>query len=153
MRILKKEVQLAEALDCYDCENQGSASFDWARGYLAQKSHESGSNWTLVLLSKDEIPDIILPDHRHPRENPNVLIPNPGLRVSAAAARVNDVTQRTGECWENIRFHKERDFGAAHVFLQNRPEGLLNLDGLHRLLAWAVFEKTDDIQAYVLGLP
>jgi len=29
----------------------------------------------------------------------------------------------------------------------------MNLDGLHRLLAWAVFEKTEEILAYVLGWP
>ena len=30
----------------------------------------------------------------------------------------------------------------------------MNLDGIHRLLAWVIFEKTEEmIPAYVIGLP
>jgi hypothetical protein len=153
MKILNKDVDLDEVLSCYDRENQGSASFVWAKGLLTQKSQESGDRWTLVLLSKEDILNVLLPDHRHPRENPNVLIPKPGMTVSAAAARVKDITQETGLCWENIHSHKDRDFSQLHIFLQYQNGVFLNLDGLHRLLAWAVFEKKKEIRAYVLGWP
>jgi hypothetical protein len=159
MKILKKDVELDEALSCYDRENQGSAtnresaSFRWARGYLAQKSLEVGGKWTLVLLSTQDILNIMLPDHRHPRENLVELIPKPGMLVSAAAERVRELTQETGLCWENIYSHKERDFSEAHIFLKYQNGGFMNLDGLHRLLAWVLFEKTDEVPAYVIGSP
>src|SRR5580658_7425382 len=60
MKILNQNVPLDEVLGCYDRENQGSASFVWARGYLAEKSRECGGNWTLVLLSTDEVSNIML---------------------------------------------------------------------------------------------
>jgi hypothetical protein len=65
MKILKKDVELDEVLSCYDRENQGSASFAWARGYLSQKSRESGGKWVLAVLDMEEIRgDVMLPDHR-----------------------------------------------------------------------------------------
>lgn len=152
MEILKKDVELNEALSCYERENQGSANFEYAKGLLAQKSRESGDRWTLVLLSKEDILNIMLPDHRHPAGNANALIPKPGLTVSAAAGRVKDTTQETGCCWKNILFHKDRDFSQVHIFLQYQNGGFMNLDGLHRLLAWVIFEKTEKIPAYVIGL-
>jgi hypothetical protein len=107
-----------------------------------------------VLLSKDDILAIMLPEHRHPANNPNVIIvPKEGMAVSAAAGRVKDITREAGPCWENIRSHKDRDFSQVHVFLQHQDHGFMNLDGLHRLLAWAVFEKTEALHAYVIGLP
>jgi hypothetical protein len=75
------------------------------------------------------------------------------MTVSEAAARVPEITQQAGECWENIEFHKDRDSSRTHIFLQHQDGGFMNLDGLHRLLAWMVFEKTVEIRAYVLGLP
>jgi hypothetical protein len=152
MKILNQNVPLDEVLGCYDRENQGSASFVWARGYLAEKSRECGGNWTLVLLSTDEVSNIMLPNHRHPAENPNALIPKPGLTMQAAVARVKGVTREMGSCWDNINSHKDRDFSEVHIFLQYENEGLLNLDGLHRLLAWGVFEKKTEIAAYVIGM-
>ncbi len=153
MEILKKDVELKEVLSCYERKNQGSRSFDYARGLLAQADRDVGGGWTLVLLSKGDILNIMLPDHRHPTENPNVLIPKPGMVVSAAAARVRELTQETGLCWENIHSHKDRDFSQVHIFLRFQDGGLKNLDGLHRLLAWVIFEREEEIAAYVVGWP
>jgi len=153
MEILKKDVELNEVLSCYERENQGSASFEYAKGLLAHADRDAGGGWTLVLFSRAEILDIMLPDHRHPRENQNVLIPKPGMTVSTAAARVKDITQEKGLCWENIHSHKDRDFSQVHIFLQYQNGVFMNLDGLHRLLAWAVFEKREEIGAYVAGFP
>ncbi len=154
METLKKDVELKEVLSCYERENRGSASFDYTGGLLAHVDREIGGGWTLVLLSRADILNIMLPDHRHPAENPSFLIPKPGMTVSAAAGRVRDITQETGLCWENIQSHKDRDFSQVHIFLQYQDGGFMNLDGLHRLLAWVIFEKTEEmIPAYVIGLP
>lgn len=152
MRILDENVHLKAVIDCYERENQGSPSFDYGKGLLARVSYEMGGSWTRVRLSENEIRNVMLPDHRHPAENPNVLIPKPGLTVSAAAARVKEVTQETGLCWRNINSHKDRDFSQLHIFLQRGNGVFANLDGLHRLLAWAIFEKKDDIHAYIVSL-
>jgi hypothetical protein len=148
MEILKKDIELSEALSCFERENQGSASFGYAVELLTRKSNESGGRWTLVLLSREEILNIKLPRHLHRR----VLIPRPML-VSTVAERVRKLTREAGICWENIYSHKNRDFSQVHIFLQYHKGGFMNLDGLHRLLAWAVFEKTEEISAYVLGWP
>jgi len=153
MQILEKDVELTEILSCYRRENQGSASFDWAADLLTRRNNESGGKWILVLLSKEDILNIMLPGHHHPRENPEVLIPQPGMLVSAAAERVRGSTRETGICWENIQSHKDRDFSQVHIFLQYQNGGFMNLDGLHRLLAWVIFEKAAEIPAYVLGWP
>ena len=76
-------------------ENRGSASFDYTGGLLAHVDREIGGGWTLVLLSRADILNIMLPDHPHPAENPSVLIPKPGMTVSAAAGRIRDITQET----------------------------------------------------------
>ena len=106
-----------------------------------------------MLLSREDILNIMLPDHRHPAENPNALIPKAGMTVSAAALGVRDITQEIGLCWENIHSHKDREFSQLHIFLQYQDGGLMNLDGLHRLLAWVIFEKSEDIPGYAVGLP
>jgi hypothetical protein len=153
MKILKTDVGLDEVLTCYERENRGSKSFDYAKGLLARSDRERGGSWTLELLCREEILNIMLPEHRHPAENSNILIPKPGMVVSAAAVRVREVTQETGLCWENIRSHRDRDFSQVHIFLQYQNGGFMNLDGLHRLLAWVTFEKTENIPAYVVGRP
>ena len=94
----------------------------------------------------------MLPKHRHPSTNPNVLISEPWLAVSSAGARVRERTGETGECWDNIHSHKDRDFSQIHIFLKWQDGVLKHLDGLHRLLAYAVFDKADEVHAYVAGL-
>jgi hypothetical protein len=151
MKVLKNDVKLAEVLNCYKLENQGSESFQYALDLLTQKSHESKDRWTLTLLAKEDVLAIILPHHRHPKNPAVVVIPPQGMAVAAAAERVRDITQEAGPCWENIRSHKDRDFSNVHVFLQYQNGGFMNLDGLHRLLAWALFERTEEIPTYVVG--
>jgi hypothetical protein len=120
MTILKENIHLNEVIGCFERENQGAKAFDYTKGLLAQASHEMGGIWTLVSLTEEETWNVMLPDHRHPRENPVELIPKPGLSVLEAAARVKSVTQETGECWENIDSHRDRDFSKVHVSLQRR---------------------------------
>jgi hypothetical protein len=39
----------------------------------------------------------------------------------------------------------------VHIFLRYRNGGFMNLDGLHSLLAWVIFEKSEEIPAYAVG--
>ena len=61
METLKKDVELNEVLSCYVRENEGSKSFDYGRELLAQRSRDLGGRWTLVVLSKEDILNIMLP--------------------------------------------------------------------------------------------
>jgi len=59
--------------------------------------------------------------------------------------------KETAHCLENISSHKTRDVSRSHVFLKFEDGCLKHLDGLHRLLAWTLFEKDDEVPAYVAG--
>lgn len=152
MIMLKENVHLSEVIACFEDENRGAKAFEYTKGLLAQTNHEVGGSWTLVRLTEEDIWNILLPDHRRPAENSVELISKRGLSVSNAAARVKSVTQETGDCWNNIDFRGKRDLSALHIFLHRRNGVLANLDGLDRLLAWAVFAKENEIRAYIIGL-
>jgi hypothetical protein len=147
---VSKQVNFEEVLNCYKSENLLSKSFEYADGLLRTADGEVGGRWTLVGISRGEILNIMLPEHRHPPGE--VVIPKSGLAVSAAAERIKDRTRETGECWENILSHKDRDFSRTHIFLRYENGGLRHLDGLHRLLAWVIFEKKEEPPAYVAGV-
>jgi hypothetical protein len=149
MEILEQTVAFNEVLGRFECENRESKSFGWARGELVKANGETGINWTLVLLSREDILSIMLPHHCHPPQI--TLIPKMGLDVAAAAVIIPDSTREIGECWDNIHSHKGRDFSQTCVFLRFGDSRLWHIDGLHRLLAWAIFEKTEEINAYVVG--
>jgi hypothetical protein len=134
MRILQESVAFADILNCLKGENRESESLGWATDYLTAANNEFGGRWTLVTLSREDILNVMLPKHTHPRTNPQLLIPEPWLAVSDAAARIRERTQETGECWDNINSHKNRDFSQTHI-LKWQDSLLQHLDGLHRLLA------------------
>jgi hypothetical protein len=79
-----------EVLKCFVWENEksktnvGTDSFDWTKNRLAQSQQQHSGRWALVLLSRPDVLDIMLPAHRHPAE----LIPDSGLSVAAAVSRV-----------------------------------------------------------------
>jgi hypothetical protein len=151
MKILEKTVAFDEVLGQFEGENRESKSFTWAKDELLKLNAKAGITWTLVLLSHEDILDIMLPHHRHPPQI--TLIPAHGLDIAAAAVKIKNSTRETGECWDNIYSHKDRDFFQTRVFLEFRDGRFWHIDGLHRLLAWVIFEKTDEIHAYVAGLP
>jgi hypothetical protein len=150
VEILEETVAFNEVLGRFECENRESKSLDWARDELVKANAETGASWTLVLLSRENILSIMLPNHCHPPQI--TIIPKMGLDVAAAAVTIKDSTHETGECWENIQSNKNRDFSQTCVFLRFRDGRLWHIDGLHRLLAWVIFEKTEEINAYVVGL-
>ena len=147
MTILKKGVSIDEVIHCFESENRGSLSFSYTARLLREAGANSGDDWCLVRLSQADILNISLPHHRHP---PDVtVIPEPGMEVAAAADCVIEITRRIGPCWENIQSHKNRDFSKTHLFLKFENGVLSHLDGLHRLLAWAIFDKDQELDAYV----
>jgi Family of unknown function (DUF6309) len=146
MNVLKESVAFEEILSCFARENRGSKSFKYTEDLLKKAI---GDSWSLVRLSRPDILKIKLPHHRHPPEI--TLIPNQGMVLAEAAETVRELTRETGPCWDNILFHKGRDLSQTHIFLKVQGSGLEDLDGLHRLLAWAIFDMANEIPAYVAG--
>ena len=47
---------------------------------------------------------------------------------------------------------KDRDFSQMHIALEIEDGILKHVDGVHQLLAYVLFEKTQEIRAYVAGV-
>jgi Family of unknown function (DUF6309) len=146
MRVLG-DVQFEEVMACFERENAESTSRNWTVDRLREADKNGAGTWTLVILSRQDVLDIVLPHHR--RCGPEV-VPENGLTVSAASERVRGLTKETGTCWDNIASHKDRDFSQTHIFLEAENGILKHLDGLHRLLAWKLFKKQEEPMAYVV---
>ena len=98
-----------------------------------------------MLLSAD-IADVMLPLHRHPIE----VIPQSGLSLSAAVERLRQLPKnQMPTCWENISSYKGRDFSQTHICLESENGIFKHVDGVHRLLAYVLFEKDQAVPAYV----
>jgi len=55
------------------------------------------------------------------------------------------------DCWERINKQKERDFSQMHIALESDNGILKHVDGVHRLLAYVLFDKDQEVPAYVAG--
>jgi hypothetical protein len=150
VRIVKGAVAFEkEILPCYEVENRESKGFAVGHEYLTAANTRCRGRWTLVLLSGADIASVMLPLHNHPIE----VIPRTGLSVSAAAQRLQQIPKdQIPKCWENICSHKERDFSQTHICLESENSIFKHVDGVHRLLAYVLFEKDQEVPAYVAGV-
>jgi hypothetical protein len=148
MRTLE-DAKFEDVLACYDRENAGSEALDCGAGYLRAADNNGAGKWILLMLSMEEALNIMLPHHRRCGVE---LVPVSGLTVSAAADTAEAITGKAGKCWGNIASSKDRDFSKMHVFVKAENNRLTHLDGLHRLLAWALFDRQIELHAYVVQL-
>jgi hypothetical protein len=73
--------------------------------------------------------------------------------VSAAVGRLRQLPKnQLSECWERISAWKERNFSQTHICLESEDGILKHVDGVHRLLAYALFERDQEVPAFVAGL-
>jgi len=121
--------------------------------------------WTRGILHPRELGEIMLPRHNHGSN----LVPNVGASVSQTLKRL-DAVDRSSECYKRIE--QMWDPGDSAIFLSVAPIlptindshymdyiglvrrghlGLTHLDGLHRLIAWAIEDKRS-VLAYIAGL-
>jgi hypothetical protein len=150
MRVVKEGISFEkEILQCYELENRGSKGYEVGLQYLQAANLRCEGRWTLLLLSGTDIASVILPLHNHPIE----VIPQAGLSVDAAVERLRHLPKdQMPDCWERIRAQKERDFSHTHICLQSEHGILKHVDGVHRLLAYLLFEKDQEVPAFVAGL-
>jgi hypothetical protein len=148
MRILKHAVQFDEILQHYERENRGWDGYTIGLEYLTAANRRCQGRWTLVLLSRADVANVMLPSHNHEIE----VIPSAGLSVSAAVQRLRDLPKdQMKDCWTRICGINERGFTHMRIALEAENSILKHVDGVHRLLAYGLFQRDEEILAYVAG--
>ena len=151
MRILKEAVPFDEILACYEQENRGWPGYAIGIDYLNAANARCQGKWTLMSLSNADVSSVMLPYHRH---HGFEVIPQSGLSVSAAVERLKQLPKdQMPGCWKRISDLGQRDFSHMHIALESENGILKHVDGVHRLLAYGLFEKGHDVLAYVAGDP
>jgi hypothetical protein len=147
LKILR-EVHWQEVRSRYTCEHQGGSLSDFLDS-LWRTGEKYADTWAEVLISRDEALTVRLPAHDH---SPSPML-EAGLSVYSAAEILSEpvLGNEAGECFDRIRSHRNRDFSRTLIFLEFCDESLQHLDGLHRLLAYAIYGLTQEIPAYVCG--
>lgn len=153
------------------------------RDHAVDREHEANTNgdgeshlfladallgeWSRVLVGPRHLRGVVLPWHES--EGGDIaLVPKTGLRVADAARRLgamrSDYSRKSPVCWRKL----ERLAAAppTSIFLSTRAiagedyadlsikEGLIHLDGLHRMIAWALDERLSEhalVEAYIAG--
>ncbi|WP_405739327.1 DUF6309 family protein [Streptomyces sp. NBC_01525] len=133
----------------FDASDQANTN-DEAEGHLRNAHRELGGRWHHVLLEGPEVRGVVLPWHLG-EEGGAELIPKSGLTVADAAERL--AMWGTSYALSNplcaFKLARQSAASGGPLFLSTRPvsgidyeglvarEGLIHLDGLHRMLAWA----------------
>lgn len=125
--------------------------------------------WSKVLLSREDILQIILPMHEcYGGINTN-LIPKSGLTVKQAVEMLSSIKDSYAKnylvCWDKIM--RKESFRFTPLFLSSKTtsheeyaeidkEGLVHLDGWHRMIGWelnGLLANDAQVEAYVAGTP
>ncbi|MFJ4963218.1 hypothetical protein EES43_01220 [Streptomyces sp. ADI96-02] len=152
----------------YDPSDRANSN-DEAAAHVLDAQRVLGGRWHRVLLEGPEVLDVVLPWHLG--EGGGVeLIPPTGLTVAAAAARLAalDATYAHTNPLCAYKLTRQKGAPAQPLYLSTRAmptrdyaaltvrEGLVHLDGLHRMLAWhrgGLLAPGRWLEAYVAGLP
>ncbi|MFY0534280.1 DUF6309 family protein [Nannocystis pusilla] len=125
--------------------------------------------WHRVRLGPAALGRVLLPWHESEGGRCK-LVPRTGLTVAAAAARLreahDDYPDHSPVCWRKLQRHRAADPASTAIYLSTRPidhvdyaaltpgDGLVHLDGLHRMVAWAAYgllQGGREVEAYVAG--
>jgi hypothetical protein len=149
LKILR-EVHWEEVGSRYTCEHQGGNLSDFLDS-LRRAGEKYAHNWVEVLISRKEALSVRLPAHDH---RPSPML-EAGLSVCSAAETLSEpvLGNEAAACLDRIRSHRTCDFSSTMIFLEFCDDSLQHLDGLHRLLAYAIYGLTQEISAFVCGLP
>nr|BAP34751.1 hypothetical protein [Streptomyces sp. ML694-90F3] len=143
-------------------------SNDEAETHIRGAEALAAGRWHRVLLTGPEVRAVVLPWHLG-EDGECELIPRTGLTVAAAAARLTG----WGEAYAGSnplcarKLDRQVRSEATPLFLSTRAvggpdyaeltvrDGLIHLDGLHRMLAWEMAGRLSPghrLEAYVAGL-
>ncbi|WP_405996885.1 DUF6309 family protein [Streptomyces sp. NBC_00829] len=151
----------------YDPNDEANSN-DEAETHIRNAQLTLGGRWHQVMLEGTEVLDIVLPWHSGEAGDVE-LIPRTGLTVAAAASRL--AVLGTSYADTNplcaLKLARQTHASPRPLFLSTRPvsgqdyealtvrEGLIHLDGLHRMLAWqraGLLVPGWWVKAYVAGL-
>jgi hypothetical protein len=151
MTILPDKVDTQQVVDRYKLEHRGPEGREESIRCLEKLSKEHEGNWVKVLISRKDTLGVRLPEHKH---DASVNLCENGIPVSVAAKRFKQavLSNEPAECLDRIRSQEKRDFSRTCLFLQFQDNTLRHVDGLHRLLAYAIYGHTVQIPAFVVGL-
>ncbi len=144
-------------------------SNDEAEGHIRNAQLGSGGRWHRVLLEGPEVRGVVLPWHLG-EDGAAELIPRTGLSVAATSDRLAALGASYARSNPLCAYKLARQSAAdcLPLYLSTRPapgpdyecltvrEGLIHLDGLHRMLAWDQAGRLAPgnwFEAYVAGLP
>jgi len=167
-----KEVESLEVLKTFDKYNKISEgnTNHWARELVTTANKKFNGQWHLAELTKEDALKILLPWHNH-GEKVN-LVPKTGMTVQAAAnyfkKNATEYKKENPKCHAKIIMFSEKEI-TEPLFLSTAPltgcdkieheklhytdKSLVHLDGLHRLIAWAINDKFSNskIKVFICG--
>lgn len=170
MRLIA-EVEFREVVARFRRDHRLEAAYESNTNQLAHHylhlADEMLATWTRVRLNAAELRTVILPWHES-EGGEIALVPKTGLTVGRAADRLAEIGDRypreSPVCWGKIERLARGQ--RTPVFLSTRAipgvdyeglrvkEGLVHLDGLHRMIAWSLAAATGgalEVDAYVAG--
>lgn len=151
----------------FDGADQANSN-DEAEGHIRNAQRDSDGRWHRILLEGPEVRAVVLPWHLG-EDGEVELIPRTGMSVGEAADRLTMLGASYSRTNPLCAFKLGRQCTATRLplFLSTRPapgpdyaslavrEGLIHLDGLHRMIAWARAGQLVSgswFEAYVAGL-
>lgn len=132
---------------------------------LRAAAERPGGRWHRVLLNRQDVLEVVLPWHLG-EDGAQELVPAQGLTVGQAAALVaskrQEYSQANPVCWGKLVWHATATF--SPLFLSSGAIGevdyrrlrtrdaVTHLDGLHRMIAWELWNRLPDderMEAYL----
>lgn len=144
---------------------ESRAGNEYVEGVLRLAADQRGGRWRRVSLDGGEIAGILLPWHTG-ENGGREPVPPAGATVAEAAATLRawggDYPDTNPGCWGRISWLARAPHGPLflsegavdHPFYERmeRRDGLVHLDGLHRMLAWTLWDRVPArVRAYVAG--
>ncbi len=139
----------------------------YAESALTLATHQLGGTWHRVALDRADVLSVLLPWHTG-EYGERELVPPAGATVAEALGTLTawrrEYPASNPVCWNKLDWHTE----AAHapLFLSScaldhpfyerfeRTDAVTHLDGLHRMLAWALADRLPPqpvLEAYLAG--
>jgi hypothetical protein len=149
MQTMKESVAFEEVQEAYKAEHDRAEGREVGLDFLKAANKSCGGNWTLVLLSPADIPNVMVPAHNH---DIDVVPKGQLLSVYAALQRLQQLPkEKTFKCWDRINAQQNRDYTKSHICLKWENGDLHHVDGFHRMLAYVFFGKSEMGRAFIAG--
>lgn len=134
---------------------------DWAKWALEEANKKVGGKWYVCEMNTRLLLDVVLPHHK---DGEIELVSPGGITVKEALRKIQcmpDYSKKCPGCWSKIEYARSRNFNP--IFLSDKPiweyshhvgdeSQLFHLDGLHRMIAWAMDGRLNEGQKLIVYL-